>query len=255
MGKAIPFSDIDIYLENLGEIKGCVVDSNFLIALSEENHSFNEDAQFLYEKLADYNISIYCNVTNRAEFIEFHRRMIITETLMGMLSPISKWKISAAVKKDLSSQKGWIDSQAKKDELPLLTYQRIKECKKSFLPKTQSGQVGWIAICDEFLSGKLFKAWDTLAESLQLNYIDMRSNESGKYFESPLDWKNMYAISEATCLGSSDAMLVNVLTSSVFPFIVSADFDMAYGILQSSTNKDILVPDALYKRHLKGLRF
>lgn len=255
MGKAVPFSEVDLFFQNLGEIKGCLVDSNFLIALSEENHRFNEDAQFLYEKLADYGVRIYCNVTNRTEFIEFHRRMIMTEALMSMLSPGSKWKISAAVKKTLQSQKGWIDNQARLDELPLLTDQRIKECKKSFLPKSQSGQVGWVALCQEYLSGNLLKAWETLAESLQLNYLDMRATVSDKYFEKPLKWENMYALSEATSLGSSDSMLMNVLVSSVFPFIVSTDYDMAYGILQNRIEKAILVPDGLYKRHLKSLRF
>lgn len=255
MGKAIPFSDVDLFLNNLAGAKGCIVDSNFLIALSEENHPFNDDAKFLYEKLVDHEIRIYCTVTNRTEFIDFHRKMIMTETLMSMLSPTSKWKISATTKKDLLSHKGWIDNQAKDDQLPLLTDHRLKECKKSFLPKTQSGQVGWVALCQEYLSGNLLNAWEVLAESLQLNYIDMRSGESQKYFEKELLWEKMYAISEDTCLGSSDSMLMNVLNSSIFPFIVSADYDLAYGVLQNSTNKSILVPDNLYRRYLKGLRF
>lgn len=255
MGQVIPFSDVDIFLGKLSNTAGCLVDTNFLIALSEEHHPFNDDAQFLFERLVEHEIKLYCTVTNRTEFIDFHRKLIITETLMGMLSPASKWKISAATRKQLLSQKGWIDNQAKEDELPLLTDKRIKDCKKEFLPKTQSGQIGWVEICKEFLNNQLLQAWSTLSESLQLNYIEMRTGESDRYFARPLEWEKMYTLSEETCLGSSDAMILNVLNSSVFPFIISADYDMAYGVLKSVEEKSILVPDALYRRHLKGLRF
>lgn len=255
MGQVIPFSEIDIYLENLKNKNGCLVDTNFLIALSEEHHPFNEDAQFLFEKLAEHEIKLYCTLTNRTEFIDFQRKLIITETLMGMLSPVSKWKISAATRKLLNTQKGWIDNLAKEDELPLLTDKRIKDCKKEFLPKTQSGQIGWIEICKEFLTGQLLEVWNTLSESLQLNYIEMRTGESDRYFAKPLEWEKMYSLAEETCLASSDAMILNVLNSSVFPFMISADYDMAYGVLKGSESKTILVPDALFRRHLKGLRF
>jgi hypothetical protein len=255
MSRAIPFSEVDIYLQNLQNKNGCIVDTNFLIALVEENHPFNEDAQFLYERLVEHRLKLFCTVTNRTEFIDFQRKLIITETLMGMLSTSSKWKISQAVRKILSTQKGWIDNQASEDELPLLTDKRIKDCKKSFLPKTQSGQIGWVEICKEYLSGQLLNAWETVSESLQLNYLEMRTGESDKYFLKPLEWETMYSISEETCLGSSDSMILNVLNSSVFPFAISADYDMAYGVLKSSGDKTILVPDALYRRHLKGLRF
>lgn len=255
MGQVIPFSDVDVYLKGLANNSGCLVDSNFLIALAEENHPFNEESQFLFEKLVDYKIKLYCTVTNRTEFIDFQRKLIITETLMDMLSPNSIWKISAAAKKVLISQRGWIDNQAKDDELPILSDIRIKNCKKIFLPRTQSGQIGWVELCKEYLEGQLLKAWDILSESLQLNYIEMRTGESDKYFAKSLEWEKLYSVSEETCLSSSDSMILNVLNSSIFPFVISADYDMAYGVLKNQENKSILVPDALYRRHLKGLRF
>ncbi|MNT99077.1 hypothetical protein D3C72_2418320 [compost metagenome] len=50
-------------------------------------------------------------------------------------------------------------------------------------------------------------------------------------------------------------MILNVLESSVLPFVVSADYDLAYGVMKSSSNKVILVPDNLYKRYLKKIKF
>ncbi len=255
MGQALPYSDVDSYLAKASHDKGCIVDTNFVIALTEENHVHHEDSKFLYEKLVQYNIPLYCTVTLRTEFIDYQRRMTITEALMDMLAPSSKWKISSAVQEVLKKQKGWIDNQPKEDELPCLNDPRIKIVKKVFLPKTQSGQIGWVELCKEFLTDKLLNAWLTVEESLSLNYIDMRDLESQKLFEKELEWENMYKLSEKTALGSNDSMILNVLESSSLPFVVSADYDLAYGVMQSTTDKVILVPDSLYRRNLKGLRF
>ncbi|MFP5520647.1 MAG: hypothetical protein ACLGGX_12140 [Bdellovibrionia bacterium] len=254
MGQALPFSDIDLYLKE-GTKSGCIVDTNFVIALTEENHAYHEDSQFLYERLVEYQIPLYCTVTVRTEFIDYQRRIKITETLMDMLSPSSKWKISASVREILKKQKGWIDNQSNEEELPCLTDARIKIAKKVFLPRTQSGQVGWVELCKEYLTDKLLNAWLSLEQDLSLNYIDMRDHASQDLFDKELKWENMYRLSEKTALGSNDSMILNVLVSSSLPFVVSADYDLAYGVMQSSADKVILVPDALYKRNLKGLRF
>lgn len=255
MGQALPYSDVDTYLAKAGNNKGCVVDTNFVIAITEENHAYHEDSKFLYEKLVQYQIPIYCTVTVRTEFIDYQRRMIITESLMDMLAVSSKWKISTAVREALKKQKGWIDNQPKEDELPCLNDARIKIVKKEFLPKTQSGQIGWVELCKEYLTDKLLNAWNSIEADLSLNYIDMRDLESQSLFEKELEWENMYRLSEKTALGSNDSMILNVLESSAFPFVVSADYDLAYGVMQSNCAKVILVPDSLYRRHLKGLRF
>ena len=69
MGRCLPFSEIDIFLKDTPQPPGCLADTNFLIAASDKDHSFHEDAQFFYEKLADYKIPISVSVTARAEFI------------------------------------------------------------------------------------------------------------------------------------------------------------------------------------------
>lgn len=256
MGKAIPFSSIDQYLKSLkAPVPGCLVDTQFLVAVTEELHPFYDDAGFLFEKLAEYQIPIFTTVTTRSEFVDIRRRFIITETLMGMLATSSKWKISGNVQKILRAQKTWIDAQASKESLPLLTDSRIKDCKECFMPKTQSGQIGWVQICREYLTGQLLQAWDILVEDLRLNYLDMRGENISELMLEKLEWEKMYSISETTCLSSSDSMLVNVLRCSKFPFIVSADFDIAYSLLSDSSAKTALIPDNLHYRKIKGLRF
>jgi len=256
MGRAVPFYKIDEYLKTLPTpITGCLVDTQFLIAASEELHVFSEDAEFLFEKLAEYKIPIFTTVTTRAEFIDYRRRSIITETLMGMLAPSSPWKISEEVTRVLRAQKVWLDTQAKKDELPLLTDTRIKTCKESFMPKDHSGRIGWMKICEEYLSGKLLEAWNLLVEGMSLNYLDTRSESVAAYMSHSLSWEHMYSISENTALSSSDSMILNTLCSSKFPFVVSADFDLAYAMLADSSDKTVLLPDNLHYHKVKALRF
>lgn len=255
MGNVIPYSDVDMFFRSISNPKGCLIDTNFLISLTEENHKFHEDSVFIYEKLTQYQIPAYITVSVRTEFVDYQRRIKMTETLMDMLSPTSKWKASEAIKRVLRSNRGWIDNQAAKDDLPVLSDSRLKEIKQAFLPKTQSGQIGWVEFCKEHLSGQLLKMWQQVEDALGINYVELRASESQKFLENDLNWKTMYTLSEETCLGSNDAMILNVLNSSIFPFVVSSDYDMAYGILMSGESKSILVPDSLYNRHLKKLRF
>lgn len=58
-----------------------------------------------------------------------------------------------------------------------------------------------------------------------------------------------------TCLSASDAMIVNMLRCSNLPFIVSADFDVAYAVLAEDSDKVVLIPDSLYRNRIKGLQF
>ncbi len=124
-----PFSDIDQCLAPLTGDIGCLVDTSFLIAVNDEDGPFHDDAIFLLEKFADRGVRLFASVTARSEFIDYHRRVIITETLMDMLAPTSKWRISSAVREELRSQRGWLDNQLSKENDPYLTDYRIKDCK------------------------------------------------------------------------------------------------------------------------------
>jgi hypothetical protein len=255
LGQALPFSDADRFFHQTDARGGCLADTSFLIAVSNEDHHFHEDSRFLFEKLIQYKIPIFATVTTRSEFVDYQRRVIMTETLMDMLAPTSKWKISSSVREVLRSQKGWIDNQARVENDPYLPDNRLKKCKQAFLPKNESGQIGWVELCREYLSGKLQMAWDEIADSLSLNYIDMRSEDSKSLFEKELKWESMYVLCEATALGSSDAMILNFLDSSIFKLIITADYDLTYGTILNTQNKIALVPDNIYRNHVKKLRF
>jgi hypothetical protein len=255
LGVCRPFSEIDVYLQDGTEPGGCLVDTNFLIAVSDKEHPLHEDAQFIQDKLADYSMALLVSVSARAEFIDYKRRVIATENLMGMLAPTSKWKISSAVREALTTQKAWIDGQAKRENDPYLSDSRLKTCKQIFMPRNQSGQIGWLEFCKEYLDGRLTKSWQELVDTLKLCYIDMRAEDSKDLFRKELRWEEMYQKSEHTALGSQDAMILNLLDASTLPFVVTMDFDLAYGVMASTQDKVALVPDNLYRNRLKKLRF
>ncbi|HMN69753.1 MAG TPA: hypothetical protein PKC28_14515 [Bdellovibrionales bacterium] len=252
---ALPFSDIDLYLKSIQGDIGCIADTSYLIALGDKDHRLHEDALFMHEKLAEFSVRIFVSVTVRSEFIDFHRRMTLTETLLGMLPSSSKWRISEAVRRELNSQKKWINSQLDSGNDPYLTDSRIKDCKQIFLPKSQSGQIGWVELCKEYLSGELLAAWDKIVDTAQLHYIDMRADDSKDLFRKELRWESMYQLAEESGMGSNDAMILNILNSSVFPFVITMDFDLAYGVMLSAKDKTALVPDNLYRNRIKKLRF
>jgi hypothetical protein len=254
LSHCIQFSEIDRLLDESRDLPLCLADTSFLIAISDEDHIFHEEAQFLCEKFSEHNMKLFVSVTARSEFIDYHRRVIITETLMDMLAPTSKWKISSTVRDVLKTQRGWIDNQARSDNEPYLSDSRIKICKQAFLPKTQSGHIGWTELCKEYLAGRLFTAWESVSNTLDLNYIDMRADDVKELFRKELHWDSMYRLAEESALGSQDAMILNLFDCSILPFVVTMDFDLAYGALQSTQDKVALVPDNLYRNRFKKLK-
>jgi hypothetical protein len=165
-----PFSKIDVLFKDENLRSGCLIDSNLLIAMTSlEGHPFNEDAEFIFEKLAHCHVPLFVTHTVKTEFLDLTRRRIITDTLMDILSD-SKVKLSHRVRSELKRHQTWITTQIERDDLPILPDQRIKTAKQIFDPRTQSGQLGWLGLCKRFLGAELLKHWDGVCERLALNY-------------------------------------------------------------------------------------
>ena len=254
MGSAAPFSAISKVLQGLDKPHGCLLDTNFLIAAIYEVHRFHSEAVSLFDAMAEAGIPLYVSLSARSEFLDLQRRIILTEALMQMASEKSKWRISADVLKELRNQRRWIGIQAEKEEMPILSESRIKMVKQVFLPRTQSGKSGWLELCQYYLA-PLLSTWDQTVTAMGLQYIGARESEEGKLFSSKLRWETMYELSAKTALSSMDAMILNVFNSSVFPLLVTTDYDLAYAVLAENNAKTILIPDSLYARKIKGLRF
>ena len=69
-----------------------------------------------------------------------------------------------------------------------------------------------------------------------------------------IEWPDARALSEGTCLGVSDAMVINALQCSKFSFMVSTDFDVGYAVLADARMKDVVMPDSVAKKY-RGYHF
>ena len=83
----------------------------------------------------------------------------------------------------------------------------------------------------------------------------MRADDSKDLFRKDLHWDSMYRLAEESAIGSHDAMILNLFDSSIFQFLLTMDFDLAYGVMSSAPDKTALVPDNLYRNRIKKLRF
>lgn len=258
MGKVLSFQNLEEELKDISKpATGCLVDTQLLIASIYEPHTFHEDATAVISLLDKYEIPIFATVTTRTEFVDIVRRIIITEALMSINSEAKTglWQLTKDVTRVLKTQKLWIDTQASNEDLPILPDTRIKKCKETFFPIRQSGKSGWTEICEYYLGNKILQTWNELCNDLGINYLNLRKGDMDEYLASNLDWDNMYSIMEDSCLSSGDSMITNVLFSSVFPFAITADYDMAYAVAISKKSKDVFIPDSLYNRKFKGKKF
>ena len=248
--KLYAFSDLSTF-KNLDLFShGAVIDTNLLIAGAYELHHFHEDSFDLFETLARFKIPLYTTVTVRTEYIDFFRRVRVTEALMDIYSNTKKFKLSKRVKEELKKHYAWINLQSQKDLLPALSNYRIKETKMIFDPIRHSGHLGWLEFCNEFLAGRILASWEHVESELGVNYLQLRGNEAhATHLKKSLDWRDMYKVVEKTAVSSNDGMLLNAFFSSHFQVFLTADFDVAYAItVQNDPMKSCFVPDSLYKK-------
>jgi predicted nucleic acid-binding protein len=254
MQSVLPFSALKNHsIVNLKE--GAIVDSNILIAAMYDPHSFYEEACDLLRELRDNQIPLFATVTVRTEYLDFARRILLTEKLMDVYSDSRKYKLSERVKTELKKHKTWIDIEAAKSSLPVLTDTRLKDCKQVFDPNNHSGKLGWLKFCEAFLADKLLKHWQIIEESFGINYLQLRGLESEQFLNKAIDWKDMYLVIEKTGISSHDAMIINAFMTSKFSAIFTADFDVAYSVAaEKNVNKVCFIPDSLYQR-VKKMKF
>ena len=109
MGRVIPFSEIELYLnsiEKMDPIKGTILDTNILISASYELRDLHHEVVNLWEVLQKRNYRLFATVNTRSEFLEFQRRLILTENLFDITDATSKVKISQRAKAKIQTLKG-----------------------------------------------------------------------------------------------------------------------------------------------------
>ena len=256
MGRVIPFTEFRSYLASIrsdGSVtRGTILDTNILISLTYEMKSNHEEVMaFLTECIAperDRGFRLFTTVNTRSEFLDFNRRLLMTENLRDVIDEESIWKIPAKAKAQIQYQSGQLKRREQQGSDPVFNDTQIKAIKSTFSADRFSGNAGWLALCEDFLDGQLDFAEKSLAD-LGVEYISQHVPTQQEFFHAKIDWPDAKRIAEATCLGLSDAMIINAFQCSRFPFIVSSDFDIGYAVLASKKVKDVVMPDSVAKKY------
>lgn len=253
MGDVIPFSEFKDYLSKLRSkpdfVPGTILDTNVLITHAYEIKDPEwEIRNFLDENLRAIGISYFATITTRSEFIDFFRRMLMTEYLRDATSEHSNVKFSKRERAVVQSVSGRMSQRHRRGGDPVFSDSDLKEIKKAFSAEEHSGLIGWIEHCEAALGNGLKKAEEFLTQ-FDVKYITPNEKPPANYFSTPVEWSEAVKISGTTCLGLSDAMILNALRCSRFSFMVSLDFDLGYAALASKEMKDVVMPDEIASQY------
>lgn len=163
MGRVISFSEFREYfksaLQQPDVNNAAILDTNILIALSYEiNRLHDEVIEFFRGSLMPEqvnNMRLFTTVNTRAEFLDFYRRLLMTEQLRDLVAESSSVRISAKAKAQIQYQSGQLKRREQHGSDPVFTDHQIKAIKSTFSAGRFSGQSGWLTLCAEVLVGRL----------------------------------------------------------------------------------------------------
>ncbi len=196
------------------------------------------------DSLEGYSIPYYTTVTTRSEYLDFHRRLRLTEHLIEATEPGTPWKLASRTHAEIKTKLGLLRARVarKPGSDPVFSDSDIKDIKRASSAGISSGQHGWLALCEDTLDGWLAKMEELLVE-FGVRYISQHEETQKPLFSKKIDWPEARCISEKTGLGLSDSMILNALKCSRFSFVISADFDIGYAALSDPKMKDVVMPD------------
>jgi len=246
MGKVLPFSqasDIVRAITAKGRTARAILDTNILIASTYEISKDHEIVSALLISLAKLGVEFYATVNTRSEFMEFHRRLVLTEVLLDLIDEHSKTKMPNAARSEIKTAYASIKSKQSRDGVdPIFNDTQLKKIKSEFSAGCHSGHLGWLKLCEIYLKGYISGIDENLAER-RVQYLSPNDPKQAHLFTQTLDWPIAAAIVEKTGLSISDSMIMNALNSSVCDFAISLDFDFGFATLADSKAKDVVMPD------------
>ncbi|MCY4643245.1 MAG: hypothetical protein OXB88_01365 [Bacteriovoracales bacterium] len=250
MGRIVRFSEFDNYLDNLkkerDEVKGTILDANVIITLSYSPKKYHTRIlNFIEKEITAKGIKLFTTVTTTQEYLEFYRRLLITEGLRTVIHASSPIKIPQKEKKLIEAQSSVLKKREQRGDDPVFYDREIKKIREAFYdPKSPKGFNSWKDLCREFLKNQLPIEYKSL-EKLKINYLSKYQDDGKEFFNKEISWDKAMDICSNMGIGFSDAMILNALQSSTLPFVVSLDVDMAVAVLGDDSLKDVLMPDGL----------
>jgi hypothetical protein len=230
--------------------KGTILDTNVLISANYDVRDSHTQVAEILDTLQQKNYRVFATVNTRSEYLEFQRRLILTESLLDMVDDFCTVKLPKNARAKIQTLKGSLKTSmvADPDKDEVFNESQLKKIKKEFSAGPHSGQKNWLDICDAFLRGKI-ELEDQALLDRGVQYISPNDKSQSDLFNTSLGWPGAISICEKTGTAFSDSMILNALKSSKLFFVVTLDFDIGYAALSDPNMKDVVVPDRLFKEY------
>lgn len=250
MGKVVRFSEFDSYLSHLRaegvSVQGTILDANVIITLNYEPKRFHTRVfDFVENKLEKNQIALYTTVNTTQEYLEFFRRLLLTEGLRTAIHPSSKMNLPNKKKQAIKAQSSILyNRETHQGAEPVFNDREIKKIREPFFQSGQAGVKLWKSLCEVYLKKQLLLEFQAL-EELNVSYLSMYKDDQKETFTKKITWNDAIEICSDIGVGFSDAMILNALQCTTLPFAVSLDSDLAYSVMANPTLKDVVMPDEL----------
>ncbi len=240
------FSELGSSLEeDKSKVKGCFVDTSVLFAASYTPDYFNEECEKPFNELSKRNISVFTNVSVKHEFLERQRRVLVAESLVDFYE-IYNNELSPAVEMKLKSHKTSHRKKSDEEKPTGLQKQQIDNYSKMLRAETISGRNAWDILCQDFFEPQLTPVWNEAGKQFRIVELKTRADDKSPIVLKNPDWDDAVKLMGKYCLGSTDAMIVNMFLCSSIPFLLTADFEMARAAkIEAKNTKSIFVPNSL----------
>ena len=249
MATILPFSEISKHLKIKAESKKVLIDTCALIAFSHGVNEFSDETEELFEVLRKENFQAYTNVNIRSEFLDYQRRIIVTEALTNIAGQVEGLSSFSEVYKKLKAHTALVHKKAKAGKPLVLNDSDIKRFKKLLSFEHRDIKNIWLKFCKDNLENMLQRTFEITEKVMKLKYLSVRKGEKSPEVTGVVQWERMYQISETSALGIDDSMIINMFESTNIPFLVTTDFDVIYSGAISDNHKIIFCPDRIYNNY------
>lgn len=249
MATILPFSEISKHTNIKVDSRKVLIDTCALIAFSHGVSEFSDETEILFEVFKKEKFQAYTNVNIRSEFLDYQRRIIVTEALTNIAGQTQGLNSFSEVYKKLKAHSALVHKKAKEGKPLVLNDSTIKLYKK--LLSFEHGEIKnvWLKFCEDNLKNTLQKTFEIMEKVLKLQYLSVRKGEKSSEVTGEVLWDRMYEISEISALGINDSMIINMFESTNIPFLVTTDFDVVYSGAISNNSQLIFCPDRIYQNY------
>ena len=238
------FSQLSNELQAEGRINSCFTDTSTLFSASYPLDLFNEDCERLFERLHSQKITIFSNVTVRAEFLENHRRVLIAESLIDFLEDFES-KIDGPLVEKLKSHRTSYRRKISEEKSRRVDPSQIRLFRRLMSNYPIHQATGWEVFCRHYLDGKLEEIWAITRDQFQVEFISLYSESDKSQMNERPQWEKTLSLMGRYGMASSDAMIVNMFLCSKIPALLTADKEMAECVeKESQGSRAIFMPDS-----------